>query len=1016
MKPQFPFLIAAMFLLVIVPSYAQFNVEITIIAGVEPQVRAVFNETVILRNATIFKVSNMWPPIITDTIGTEKEPPEATVTTYMITPVRALTNGDYLIQLVAADFVGNELTFVRAFTVSFPETDIRVINPPLGVSNQTPFDLTIQTIREDIPRPTDCKFSSFDPRENFNAFGLQLFDDPPAGVMSAVHTITGFSTRAGLVPNVEGPGFYVICLDDLGRANQKRVFSMIDTISPVIEFVSFDPARIIEYPIGGGQFATIATLRASEPVICRYSLNESRPFGDMTPFIPYDEDNVAAFQATATQSITLPDGDGRTYTIYFICRDRAGQRSPEFSREIHVDLSAAIGINVVSPPAFSTGQALNLTLTTDKTSWCEAMYEGETFQLTTEANPAKFHTQPLAASPPEGIYTISVTCRSGQAGMFQEQTVSHQFTVDKSPPSSPLINGSTVSCQANPLRFAPPITFTATDAQSGIREYRYTIAQFGVNQTGSMINEVTPPGAANVSNATVATYTLSVSAVNNAGLIGTPITTSISVNALHPLCLEKDPPEVTISEERQALGEVRITMVCADESGCDNSTFLYGFSDNQSCAPFSAYTTPFSIFRTQTICYSVRDTVGNNASGSQRITVDVANTCTNNAKDGDETDVDCGGSCGSSCIDGKVCRADRDCFNLFCSNGICRAPTCTDTLLNNQETDIDCGGSRCTVKCDAGKQCAQHNDCRGNFCNPETRRCDVSSCTDGVVGGNESDIDCGGDCQACGENQRCRVDGDCSTNKCEFGYCKQETAPTPPAPPEASFPQKIGNFFLSWGFIILGLLCVVGGSGYLYYKKMHPTYAAKPIATTGKLPPRPLTREELERKKAEEERRKKLEEAVKQRLAREEQERKEKRMKLFQTFEAPGAKPAERAPERIPLPAARKEGVKEEWVPLEKLGEKTKGLPAKPKPQAAAEEEFERLGKIAKGGKTEEDVFAKLPIKERAAEKPEEDVFAKLPRGEEIDHDLLKRITEQEEKRETERSLKTARKQAKKRR
>lgn len=48
--------------------------------------------------------------------------------------------------------------------------------------------------------------------------------------------------------------------------------------------------------------------------------------------------------------------------------------------------------------------------------------------------------------------------------------------------------------------------------------------------------------------------------------------------------------------------------------------------------------------------------------------------------------------------------------------------SCTDGIMNGDETGIDCGGSEC-------EPCA--------------------TCTDGILNGNESDIDCGGDCPAC---------------------------------------------------------------------------------------------------------------------------------------------------------------------------------------------------------------------------------------------------------------------------
>ncbi len=413
-------------------------------------------------------------------------------------------------------------------------------------------------------------------------------------------------------------------------------------------------------------------------------------------------------------------------------------------------------------------------------------------------------------------------------------------------------------------------------------------------------------------------------------------------------------------------------------------------ADNQSCNPFTKYV-PFSVTRTQTICYSVKDLAGNNVSGSKKITVASANTCSNTIKDGDETDIDCGASCGSSCQDGKICKANNDCFNLFCKSGKCTAPTCTDIVQNNKESDVDCGGPNCNV-CVDGKICSLNSDCANGFCNPNTKTCGTPSCTDGAQGGNETDIDCGDSCPKCVENRKCMANSDCLTNKCEFGACVREIAPTRETPTQAverTFFQKLGSFLLSWSLIIFGILCISGGSGYIYYK--HTLPPSRPtIQGMGREAPRPLTREELERRRGEEERKKRLEEALRQRLSREEQLKREKRSKLFEAF---GGK----QPTSMETPKERASGIpvketKEEWLSLEGMTQKLKGIvtPKQAIPPAKKDEEFEKLAKIT--GKTEDDIFARLPSREQAHE---EDVFAKLPEGE-PDREILRRINDQE--------------------
>lgn len=46
------------------------------------------------------------------------------------------------------------------------------------------------------------------------------------------------------------------------------------------------------------------------------------------------------------------------------------------------------------------------------------------------------------------------------------------------------------------------------------------------------------------------------------------------------------------------------------------------------------------------------------------------------------------------------------------------------------------------------------------------------SCTDTLLNGSESDIDCGGDCPGCEAGQICHVDEDCQSSRCESGICQ----------------------------------------------------------------------------------------------------------------------------------------------------------------------------------------------------------------------------------------------------
>jgi hypothetical protein len=73
------------------------------------------------------------------------------------------------------------------------------------------------------------------------------------------------------------------------------------------------------------------------------------------------------------------------------------------------------------------------------------------------------------------------------------------------------------------------------------------------------------------------------------------------------------------------------------------------------------------------------------------------------------------------------------------------ADTCTDGILDGDEADIDCGGSRCGV-CRAGATCHIDTDCEGRCLGG---LCQQATCEDGVHNGGELGPDCGGPCGRC---------------------------------------------------------------------------------------------------------------------------------------------------------------------------------------------------------------------------------------------------------------------------
>lgn len=85
---------------------------------------------------------------------------------------------------------------------------------------------------------------------------------------------------------------------------------------------------------------------------------------------------------------------------------------------------------------------------------------------------------------------------------------------------------------------------------------------------------------------------------------------------------------------------------------------------------------------------------------------------------------------------------------LVCAPDLARQepPACSNGVIDGLETDVDCGGSQC-LPCADGEACLVDDDCSSQVC-PEGI-CLVPTCSDGVQNGTETGEDCGGSCPAC---------------------------------------------------------------------------------------------------------------------------------------------------------------------------------------------------------------------------------------------------------------------------
>lgn len=93
---------------------------------------------------------------------------------------------------------------------------------------------------------------------------------------------------------------------------------------------------------------------------------------------------------------------------------------------------------------------------------------------------------------------------------------------------------------------------------------------------------------------------------------------------------------------------------------------------------------------------------------------------------------------------------------------------CDNAKLDEGETAVDCGGDDCQP-CGLNLPCLVDGDCQSGLC---SEVCLAAGCENGEIDGKESDEDCGGDCEPCADDAMCHDNTDCESGVCEEDVCK----------------------------------------------------------------------------------------------------------------------------------------------------------------------------------------------------------------------------------------------------
>ena len=117
---------------------------------------------------------------------------------------------------------------------------------------------------------------------------------------------------------------------------------------------------------------------------------------------------------------------------------------------------------------------------------------------------------------------------------------------------------------------------------------------------------------------------------------------------------------------------------------------------------------------------------------------------------------------------------------------------CANGVMDGDESDVDCGGS--CGDCEDGKQCVADDDCKSSYCG--AGRCGPRpTCNDGAKNQDESDVDCGGRCPACPALRHCNRGDDCLSRHCKAGQCIVPVASVMGFAPAVEYPMMAGDAY-----------------------------------------------------------------------------------------------------------------------------------------------------------------------------------------------------------------------------
>jgi hypothetical protein len=508
---------------------------------------------------------------------------------------------------------------------------------------------------------------------------------------------------------------------------------------------------------------TTLHVNTDDKTLCRYDEGEAE-YGTMQYSFPGEEDSVLEIEHEDIFTISF-SGASKTYNLTTQCRNGADNLSEVERFNFFVDYSVLGNIISLEPSGYIAVTEVTLKVLTNKNAMCS--HDGEVFEITGGTE----HTQLVNVGEGEHIYLVH--CQIGE----EERDGVIEFTVDLTAPVITEIEDGNISCGLDET----PGVFVSTNEEA-ISGYSYELYDRGnttsgagtLVKTGTVGSEV--PFKVSVDLSEGHTYYFKIAAGDAAGNWGTSEESDgfLAVPSSDGRCEEDEAPVVSFVVDETCTKTI-VEMECDDETSCD--IFDYGKSFvSDLCEAADSYSGQNILFeKTGWICYYVTDVVGNEGHGIKKINF--------YDEDGDGIADDC-----DECPDTG---AGKSVDEMGCTLG--------QVSDDDKEEDTDNDGLP-----DYWEKLYDAIDCELDYTNDD-------SDFDEVFDGDED------------------YDGDDYTNydeyRLDYNPCVGD-APPEDVEEDVVSTEVVGEVSVwAWVLFVLGLLMLLGGSGYLVY---YYRFALKP--------------------------------------------------------------------------------------------------------------------------------------------------------------------------------------------